>query len=40
MVVNPKALPDVTGLQQLIAKAKEQGGKFNYTPPARAASAT
>jgi len=31
MVVNPKALPDVTGLQQLIAKAKEQGGKFNYT---------
>ena len=31
MVVNPKALPDVTNLQQLIAKAKEQGGKFNYT---------
>jgi len=31
MVVNPKALPEVTGLQQLIAKAKADGGKFNYT---------
>ena len=31
MVVNPKALPEVTGLQQLITKAKADGGKFNYT---------
>jgi len=31
MVVNPKALPDVTGLQGLIAKAKAEGGKLNYT---------
>ncbi|RZL94660.1 MAG: tripartite tricarboxylate transporter substrate binding protein [Variovorax sp.] len=31
MVVNPKSLPDVTGLPQLIAKAKAEGGKLNYT---------
>ena len=31
MVVNPKALPDVTGLQGLIAKGKAEGGKLNYT---------
>lgn len=31
MVVNPKALPEVTGLQGLIAKAKAEGGKLNYT---------
>jgi tripartite-type tricarboxylate transporter receptor subunit TctC len=31
MVVNPKALPEVTGLQALIAKAKAEGGKLNYT---------
>ncbi|MGK6309143.1 Bug family tripartite tricarboxylate transporter substrate binding protein [Variovorax sp. DT-64] len=31
MVVNPKTLPDVTGLQELIAKAKADGGNFNYT---------
>ena len=31
MVVNPKALPEVTGLQPLIARAKADGGKFNYT---------
>lgn len=31
MVVNPKALPGVTGLQDLIAKAKAEGGKLNYT---------
>lgn len=31
MVVNPKALPEVTGLQQLIARARADGGKFNYT---------
>jgi len=31
MVVNPKSLPDVTGLQGLIAKAKAEGGKLNYT---------
>ena len=31
MVVNPKSLPDVTGLQELIVKAKAAGGKLNYT---------
>ncbi|KLN54166.1 Bug family tripartite tricarboxylate transporter substrate binding protein [Variovorax paradoxus] len=31
MVVNPKALPGVNGLQDLIAKAKAEGGKLNYT---------
>lgn len=31
MVVNPKALPGVNGLQELIAKAKAEGGKLNYT---------
>ncbi|RZT41499.1 Bug family tripartite tricarboxylate transporter substrate binding protein [Cupriavidus agavae] len=31
MVVNPQALPDVTDLQQYIAKAKAQPGKMNYT---------
>ncbi len=31
MVVNPKSLPDVTGLQGLIARAKAEGGKLNYT---------
>ncbi len=31
MVVNPKSLPEVTNLQQLIAKAKADGGKLNYT---------
>jgi tripartite-type tricarboxylate transporter receptor subunit TctC len=31
MVVNPKSLPDVNGLQGLIAKAKAEGGKLNYT---------
>ena len=31
LVVNPKALPDVTSLQGLIAKAKAAGGKLNYT---------
>jgi len=31
MVVNPKSLPEVTGLQGLIAKAKTEGGKLNYT---------
>ena len=31
LVVNPKSLPDVTGLQGLIAKAKAEGGKLNYT---------
>jgi tripartite-type tricarboxylate transporter receptor subunit TctC len=31
MVVNPKSLPEVTGLQGLIAKAKAEGGKLNYT---------
>lgn len=31
LVVNPKALPDVTGLPGLIAKAKAEGGKLNYT---------
>jgi len=31
MVVNPQSLPDVTDLQQYIAKAKAQPGKMNYT---------
>lgn len=31
LVVNPKVLPEVTGLQQLIAKAKAENGKLNYT---------
>jgi tripartite-type tricarboxylate transporter receptor subunit TctC len=31
MVVNPKSLPEVTDLQGLIAKAKAEGGKLNYT---------
>ncbi|BEP66304.1 MULTISPECIES: Bug family tripartite tricarboxylate transporter substrate binding protein [unclassified Variovorax] len=31
MVVNPKVLPGVNGLQDLIAKAKADGGKLNYT---------
>lgn len=31
MVVNPEKLPDVTGLQQYIAKAKAQPGAMNYT---------
>ncbi len=31
MVVNPQALPDVTDLQQYIAKAKASPGKMNYT---------
>ncbi|MET3442012.1 tripartite-type tricarboxylate transporter receptor subunit TctC [Variovorax paradoxus] len=31
MVVNPKALPGVNDLQGLIAKAKAEGGKLNYT---------
>ena len=31
LVVNPKALPEVTGLQGLIAKAKAENGKLNYT---------
>ncbi|MDQ0070115.1 tripartite-type tricarboxylate transporter receptor subunit TctC [Variovorax boronicumulans] len=31
LVVNPKSLPDVTNLQGLIAKAKAEGGKLNYT---------
>ena len=31
MVVNPQVMPDVTGLQQLVAKAKAQPGKLNYT---------
>lgn len=31
MVVNPKALPGVNGLQELIAKAKAEGGRLNYT---------
>jgi len=31
MVVNPKALPGVNGLQDLIAKARAEGGKLNYT---------
>lgn len=40
LVVNPKALPEVTGLQGLIAKAKAENGKLNYTTAAPAASAT
>ncbi|MEN7526266.1 tripartite tricarboxylate transporter substrate binding protein [Cupriavidus sp. 2SB] len=31
MVVNPQSLPDVTDLQQYIARAKAQPGKMNYT---------
>lgn len=31
MVVNPQALPDVTTLQQYIAKAKAKPGAMNYT---------
>jgi tripartite-type tricarboxylate transporter receptor subunit TctC len=31
MVVNPQIMPDVTGLQQLIAKAKAKPGALNYT---------
>ncbi|MDM0008762.1 tripartite tricarboxylate transporter substrate binding protein [Variovorax sp. J22G73] len=31
LVVNPKSLPEVTNLQGLIAKAKAEGGKLNYT---------
>ena len=31
LVVNQQALPDVTGLPGLIAKAKAEGGKLNYT---------
>jgi tripartite-type tricarboxylate transporter receptor subunit TctC len=31
LVVNPKSLPEVTNLQTLIAKAKAEGGKLNYT---------
>lgn len=31
LVVNPKSLPDVNSLQGLIAKAKAEGGKLNYT---------
>jgi len=31
LVVNPKSLPEVTSLQGLIAKAKAEGGKLNYT---------
>ena len=31
MVVNPKSLPDVTSLAQLIAKAKATPGQMNYT---------
>ena len=31
LVVNPKSLPDVNGVQDLIAKAKAEGGKLNYT---------
>ena len=31
LVVNPKALPEVTTLPGLIAKAKAEGGKLNYT---------
>lgn len=31
LVVNPKVLPEVTGLQQLMAKAKAENGKLNYT---------
>lgn len=31
MVVNPEKLPDVTNLQQFVAKAKAQPGVMNYT---------
>ncbi|MFS2166238.1 Bug family tripartite tricarboxylate transporter substrate binding protein [Variovorax sp. Varisp62] len=31
LVVNPKSLPEVNSLQGLIAKAKAEGGKLNYT---------
>jgi len=31
LVVNPQSLPEVTGVQGLIAKAKAEGGKLNYT---------
>ncbi|MEC3764940.1 MULTISPECIES: Bug family tripartite tricarboxylate transporter substrate binding protein [Cupriavidus] len=31
MVVNPQAMPDVTSLQQYIAKAKARPGALNYT---------
>ncbi|WP_198086960.1 tripartite tricarboxylate transporter substrate binding protein [Variovorax sp. E3] len=31
LVVNPKSLPDVNGVQDLIAKAKAESGKLNYT---------
>ncbi|WP_454763275.1 tripartite tricarboxylate transporter substrate binding protein [Cupriavidus campinensis] len=31
MVVNPQSLPDVTDLQQYIAKVKGKPGQFNYT---------
>ena len=31
LVVNPQVLPDVTDLTQLIAKAKAEQGKLNYT---------
>lgn len=31
MVVNPQSLPDVTDLQQYIAKVKTKPGQFNYT---------
>ncbi|SPR97662.1 Bug family tripartite tricarboxylate transporter substrate binding protein [Cupriavidus taiwanensis] len=31
MVVNPQAMPDVTSLQQYIAKAKAKPGALNYT---------
>lgn len=31
MVVNPEKLPEVTGLQQYVAKAKAQPGAMNYT---------
>lgn len=31
LVVNPKSLPEVKTLQDLIAKAKAEGGKLNYT---------
>ena len=31
LVVNPKSLPEVNSLQDLIAKAKAEGGKLNYT---------
>ena len=33
MVVNPQLLPDVTDLQQFVAKAKAAGGRMNYTTP-------